>query len=157
MDKLKRCYIKPLTSRWEVAQIIAQLRQEDLDELVASGYEDASAAIDGIWEFALGQEQALALEGVFLPSGEPLAIGGCGVACGVGIPWILCTVRSSAHPVALWEAVRFKAPLWDAAYPRQMNRAWVPNTRHIALIRKLGYKFSPEVCPRGFITFSKGI
>lgn len=157
MEQLKRCYIKPLTTRWEVAQIVAQLRQEDLDELAASGFNGAGEAIQSIWDFAKSQGVGMALEGVFLPCGTPLAIGGCGVACGVGIPWILCTVRSSAHPVALWEAVRFKAPLWDAAYPRQMNRAWVPNTRHIALIRKLGYKFSPEVCPKGFVTFTKGM
>lgn len=157
MDKLRRCYIKPLVSRAEVAEVFATLRPEDRQELQACGFLTDEEAIDSIWGWNQDQRHPLALEGVYLPDGTPMAVGGCGELDGLGIPWILCTTQSSAHPVALWEAVRFKAPLWDAAYPRQFNRAWVPNTRHIALIRKLGYQLAPEVCPKGFVNFTKGM
>lgn len=116
------------------------LRQQDLAELKASGWEDPRQALEASvnhskWTLTAHVDKV------------PVAVFGCAehgsLLAPVGVPWMLGTEGVRRHQRVLQRWARLYIAGMLEQYPRLLNAVHAENTVAIAWLRRLGFAFRP--------------
>lgn len=132
----------------DLAHIASHLRDQDLAELAAAGWDDPAVAIRESVKRSQWTQ-------VGLVDGEPVCVFGCAVygslLTPVGTPWLLGTDGLVAHRRVLHRWARRYIAAMLAEYPRLVNAVHAENTVSVRWLKALGFTVHPAtpVPPHG--------
>lgn len=131
----------------DIVYLAANLRQADVDEVVASGYDDMAEAIRVSVE-------ASTHSAVVTCDGVPAAVLGLvpvSLLAGIGAPWMLGTDVVTRQQRALMHLTGRYLRTMLKAYPTLVNYVHARNTVAIRWLRRVGFEIGPAepYGPRG--------
>ena len=132
----------------DIAAIVADVRQADVDEIAALGRTVAEAMASGM---TLGDWSATGLI-----DGVPVCMFGVASASiigGIGIPWLITTNKVAAHDKVFLRRCKPVVDAMLASYPRLSNIVAEDNAVAIKWLRWLGFEFKTETVQINGVTF----
>lgn len=131
----------------DISYLARHLRQADVDEVRASGYDDTLEAIT----YSVRSSTHCAMVAI---NGTPVAVVGLvpiNLVAGVAAPWMLGTDAVTRERRALMTYTKPYIRTMLKAYPHLVNYVHAPNTVAVNWLRHIGFSIGPAepYGPRG--------